>query len=210
MNNPIRIALVEDDQQLLQGMKNLLQASGVVEVVDTFSSGESFLKWFKPGAVEVVIMDIGLPGKSGIECVAETKPQSPQTQFLMWTTFEDDEKIFDALRSGATGYLLKNSSIHAITDGIADIVKGGSPMSSSIARKVIESFRPSENVLDKYNLTPREREILSWLSKGYRYKEIAASLDINIETVRKHIRNMYEKLQVQSRTDALNKVFPTR
>lgn len=210
MNNPIRIALVEDDQQLLQGIKKLLQASSTVEVVNAFANGEQFLKWFSAGCADVVLMDIGLPGKSGIECVALAKPVSPSTQFLMWTTFDDDEKIFEALRAGATGYLLKNSPVQTIIDAIADVMNGGSPMSSSIARKVIEAFRPIENILDQYNLTSREREILKWLSKGYRYKEIAAELNISQETVRKHVRNMYEKLHVQSRTEALNKVFPVR
>lgn len=210
MNATPRIVLVEDDAQLLEGMSRFIASDPQVNVVAGFTSAEEFIKNLPAAQPDVVLMDIGLPGMSGIECVGKLKQQHPEIQFVMWTTFEDDEKIFEALRAGATGYLLKNSSLESILDAIADVRKGGSPMSSSIARKVIESFRPDKQILDKHNLTAREREILGWLGKGYRYKEIAAQLDINIETVRKHIRNMYEKLHVQSRTDALNKVFPGR
>lgn len=210
MNTNIRIALVEDDPELLEGMSSMLTASADVTLTGSFASAEEFLAKAMELRPDVVLMDIGLPGMSGIECVAKLKASLPSTQFLMWTTFEDDEKIFDALRAGAAGYLLKNSTLQAIIEAINDISRGGSPMSSSIARKVIESFRPKTTVLEEHNLTAREREILEWLAKGLRYKEIAARLFISTETVRKHIRNMYEKLHVQSRTDALNKVFPNR
>ncbi len=206
----IRIALVEDDPELLEGMSSMLATSADVTLTGSFSSAEDFLAKALELRPDVVLMDIGLPGMSGIECVGKIKASLPSTQFLMWTTFEDDEKIFDALRAGAAGYLLKNSTLQAIIEAINDISRGGSPMSSSIARKVIESFRPKTTVLEEHNLTAREREILEWLAKGLRYKEIAARLFISTETVRKHIRNMYEKLHVQSRTDALNKVFPNR
>jgi DNA-binding NarL/FixJ family response regulator len=208
MNNPVRIVLVEDDPLLLDGMKNLLNNSGKVEVVAAFLSAEDFIVTVDRIVPQVVLMDIGLPGMNGIRCIEELKPRHPSMEFLMWTTFEDDEKIFDALRSGASGYLLKNSPVEVIAAGIEDVLNGGSPMSSSIARRVIDSFRPEKNIAEEYNLTAREREILGLLGKGYRYKEIAAQLSISVETVRKHIRNMYVKLQVQSRTDALNKVFP--
>jgi DNA-binding NarL/FixJ family response regulator len=206
----IRIALVEDDPELLEGMSSMLSTSADVSLSGTFASAEEFLAQAEQLRPDVVLMDIGLPGMSGIECVARTKASIPSVQFLMWTTFEDDEKIFDALRAGAAGYILKNSTLQTILESISDISRGGSPMSSSIARKVIESFHPRKDVLEEHNLTAREREILGWLAKGLRYKEIAARLFISTETVRKHIRNMYEKLHVQSRTDALNKVFPSR
>ncbi len=206
----IRIALVEDDPELLEGMSSMLATSADVTLAGVFASAEDFLAQAGQLRPDVVLMDIGLPGMSGIACVAKAKATIPSIQFLMWTTFEDDEKIFDALRSGAAGYILKNSTLQTIIESINDISRGGSPMSSSIARKVIESFRPKKTVLEEHNLTAREREILEWLAKGLRYKEIAARLFISTETVRKHIRNMYEKLHVQSRTDALNKVFPSR
>lgn len=208
MNNPVRIVLVEDDPLLLDGMKSLLNSSEKVEVVEAFLSAEEFLVTVDRIVPQVVLMDIGLPGMNGIRCIQEIKPRHPSMEFLMWTTFEDDEKIFDALRAGASGYLLKNSPVETIVTGIEDVLKGGSPMSSSIARRVIDSFRTEKNVAEEHNLTAREQEILLLLGKGYRYKEIAAQLCISVETVRKHIRNMYGKLQVQSRTDALNKVFP--
>lgn len=210
MNTKIPVVLVEDDPQLLEGMNGLLVNSGRVDVRGTFPNAEDFLTGFPALAPTVVLMDIGLPGMSGIQCVQQAKDSHPAVQFIMWTTFEDDEKIFEALRAGATGYLLKNSPVQSITDAIQDVVDGGSPMSSSIARKVIQSFRPSTNVMDTHNLTAREREILGWLGKGHRYKEIAALLSISEETVRKHVRNMYEKLHVQSKVEALNKVFPGR
>ncbi len=210
MNTKIPVLLVEDDPQLLEGMNTLLVDSGHIEVRGIFTNAEDFLVQFAALQPAVVLMDIGLPGMNGIECVQSAKEKLPSVQFIMWTTFEDDEKIFEALRAGATGYLLKNSSIQSITDAVQEVVNGGSPMSSSIARRVTQSFRPSANVMDTHNLTPREREILSWLGKGHRYKEIAAQLEISEETVRKHIRNMYEKLHVQSKVEALNKVFPGR
>lgn len=210
MNHAIRIALVEDDAELLEGMNGMLASCTDVIVVGTFPNAEDFLAKAEQILPEVVLMDIGLPGMSGIECVAKTKTLFPVIQFMMWTTFDDDEKIFEALRSGAAGYLLKNSPPQTIVEAIIDIKRGGSPMSSSIARKVIESFLPKKNASEEYNLTAREREILDWLAKGHRYKEIAARLFISTETVRKHIHNIYEKLHVQSRTEALNKVFHSR
>ena len=204
---PIRIVIVEDDRELLKGISNMLAASDDVAVEASFNNAEDFLKNVTELKPEVVLMDIGLPGASGIECEEKLKPEHPQMQFLMWTTFEDDEKIFDALQAGANGYLLKNSTTQTIIQSIADIHNGGSPMSSTIARKVIDSFHSAKVKRTEYNLTARENEILDLLAKGYRYKEISAKLSISTETVRKHIRNTYEKLQVQSRTDALNKVF---
>lgn len=204
---PIRISIIEDDKELLKGMSQMLALSEEVEMLAAFASAEDFLNQAESLKPAVVLMDIGLPKLSGIECVKKLKPQFPSMQFLMWTTFEDDEKIFDALRAGANGYILKNSTLQQIIQAIADIHRGGSPMSSVIARKVIESFHAPEVQESRHNLSKRETEILDFLSRGYRYKEIAEELFISVETVRKHIRNTYEKLQVQSRTEALNKVF---
>lgn len=203
----IRIAIIEDDPVLLEGISKLLSFSDEVEILESFPSAEAFISGVKELQPEVVVMDIGLPKLSGIACVEMLKPQFPAMQFLMWTTFEDDEKIFDALKAGANGYLMKSSTSQQIIDAIKDIHKGGSPMSSSIARKVIASFHSPKVNQAQYNLSKRESEVLDLLAKGYRYKEIAEKLFISMETVRTHIRNTYEKLQVQSRTDALNKVF---
>jgi DNA-binding NarL/FixJ family response regulator len=150
-----------------------------------------------------------LPGISGIECIKQIKPALPLTQFMMCTVYEDNENVFDSLCAGATGYLLKNSPPGKITEAIIDLYHGGSPMSSTIARKVIRAFQPSvKQTTDIEKLTKREREMLDLLAKGYRYKEIADRLFISFDTVRTHIHHIYEKLQVQSRTEALNKVFP--
>ena len=154
-------------------------------------------------------MDIHLPGISGIECVRKLKPVLSSAQSMMCTVYEDNENVFDSLCAGATGYLLKNSPPGKITDAIIDLYHGDSPMSSTIARKVIRTLQPvTQQNTGMENLTKREREMLDLLAKGYRYKEIAEQLFISFETVRTHIHNVYEKLHVLSRTEALNKVFP--
>jgi len=135
------------------------------------------------------------------------KQEYPDMQFLMCTNFDDDQKVFEALRAGANGYVLKNAEVQTIIQSISEVYKGGSPMSRSIARKVLESFHSFSLKEIKYNLSKRESEILNLLSKGFRYKEIAAKLYISTETVRTHIRNIYGKLQVQSRTEAINKYY---
>lgn len=206
----IRLIIVEDDAEVLKGITAVLQNDPALEVLASYTRAEDILSDKETLGAQVVLMDIGLPGLSGIECVQKLKPRHPGVQFLMWTTFEDDEKIFDALRAGATGYVLKNIPVTELVQAIVDITKGGSPMSNSIARRVIQSFHGRTVKQSEYSLSRRETEILELLAKGYRYKEIAARLFISIETVRKHIYNTYEKLQVQSRTDALNKVFGTR
>jgi len=204
---PIRITIVEDDQQLLKGISNTLSLSDEVDVLTTYTNAEDFLSEARNIHPDVVIMDIGLPKLSGIECMKQLKPLFPDMQFLMWTSFEDDEKIFDALKAGASGYILKTATAQQLIQAISELHKGGSPMSSSIARKVIASFHSPQIKQSEYNLTNRESEILELLAKGYRYKEIAAKLFVSLETVRSHVHHIYEKLQVSSRTDALNKVY---
>ena len=147
--------------------------------------------------------------RPGDTLISGLKPSLSFTQFMMCTVYEDNENVFDSLCAGATGYLLKNSPPSKITDAIIDLFHGGSPMSSVIARKVIQAFRPAaQQPKEIESLTNREREILDLLAKGYRYKEIAEQLSISFETVRTHIHNIYDKLHVQSRTEALNKAFP--
>jgi DNA-binding NarL/FixJ family response regulator len=158
---------------------------------------------------DVALIDINLPGKSGIELISQLKPLNPNVQFVVFTVFEDSETIFAALKGGASGYLVKSSPPQKILEAIAEVHQGGSPMSGSIARKVISTFYPSPNPTkaDTPMLSPREYEIITQISKGFRYKEIADKLNISTETVRTHIRNIYSKLHVESGIEAINKVF---
>lgn len=203
----ISIVIVEDDLEVLNGLKQVLGQSEDLEIIDTFSTAELFIENLDSVEPDIVLMDIGLPKMSGIECVEKVKQLKPDMQFLMCTNYDDDQKVFEALRAGANGYVLKNADLQSIIQSISEVYRGGSPMSRSIARKVIESFHSPAIKETRYNISKRESEILSYLSKGYRYKEIAAKLFISTETVRTHIRNIYSKLQVQSRTDALNKYY---
>lgn len=207
----IKVVIVEDDHEILQSLINLLSVKEDIAVTKTFLSAEAFISAFPEMWVDVVLMDIGLPGKNGIQAVAEMKPKRPEVQYIMCTIYDDEEKVFNALCVGATGYILKNSSASEISDAIRTVFNGGSMMSASIARKVVQSFQ-NRNVQSKEleNLTPRQWEILNWLDQGYRYKEIADKMNLSFETVRTYCRNIYELLQVHSRTDALNKVFPKR
>ena len=153
-------------------------------------------------------MDINMPNTSGIECVAKLKALQPTLQIMMLTSFEDNEKIFQSLIAGASGYLLKKTPPTKLLEAIDELHNGGSPMSNQIARKVVETFRTQPvGSKDTVGLTEREQEILSHLAKGYRYKEIADTLFISVETVRTHLRNIYEKLHVRSRTEAVLKYF---
>ena len=207
----IQIAIVEDDKEILQSLLNLLKEDREIAVTKTFLSAETFISAFTDLNVDVVLMDIGLPGKNGIQAVAEVKPKRPKVQYIMCTIYDDEEKIFNALCVGATGYMLKNSSPAEISDAIKTVYKGGSMMSASIARKVVQSFQSRKVQSDEIeNLTARQWDILNYLDQGFRYKEIADKMNLSFETIRTYCRNIYDVLQVHSRTDALNKVFPKK
>jgi len=153
-------------------------------------------------------MDINLPGMNGIECIREIKTKVPRTQFMMFTVYENDEKVFEALKAGASGYLLKNTGLVQLIEALQELHNGGSPMSANIARKLVTVFREKENSeIPVEALSKRETEILQLLSKGLLYKEIAEQLSISVSTVRQHIHKIYEKLHVQNRTEAINKAF---
>ena len=207
----IRVAIVEDDKEILQSLLSLLSEDPDITVTKYFLNAESFISAFHQTDMDVVLMDIGLPNKSGIQAVAELKPKRPKVQYIMCTIYEDEEKIFNALCVGATGYLLKNTSLPEMTDAIKTVYQGGSMMSASIARKVVQSFQ-NRQVQSKEleNLTARQWEILNYLDQGFRYKEIAEKMNLSFETIRTYCRNIYDTLQVHSRTDALNKVFPKK
>ena len=207
----IRVVIVEDDKEILQSLLSLLSEDADITVIKSFLNAEAFISAFHQVDMDVVLMDIGLPNKSGIQALAELKPKRPKVQYIMCTIYEDEEKIFNALCVGATGYLLKNTSLPEMADAIKTVYQGGSMMSASIARKVVQSFQ-NRQVQSKEleNLTARQWEILNYLDQGFRYKEIADKMNLSFETIRTYCRNIYDTLQVHSRTDALNKVFPKK
>jgi DNA-binding NarL/FixJ family response regulator len=174
--------------------------------VAAYANAENALEELPDQEADVVLMDIGLPGMSGIECIRTLKSQHPQMQIMMLTVYEDDDKIFNSLKAGATGYILKKTPPAQLLQAIQDLHNGGSPMSPQIARKVVQTFQsmraPSQAAEP---LSKREQEILAYLAKGHLYKEIAATLHISVETVRTHLRNIYEKLHVRTRTEAVVK-----
>ena len=205
---PINIAIVEDDEDIRNSLVEIISSSAELNCIASFPNAEEFTEAFKHLNMDVVLMDINLPGISGIEAVSILKKQKPSVQFLMCTSYNEPEKTFDSLCAGATGYLLKNSTPEKIFEAIKEIHAGGSPMSPQIARLVVNTFgqqKKKKTLLESFS--QREQEILTLLSKGFQYKEIADKLSLSLETIRTYVRNIYEKLQVHSRTDAVNKVF---
>ena len=199
------IAIVEDDASLSEILTEIVTASSW-KLVSTYSNAESALEGLANTCPAVVLMDIQLPGMSGIECVAKLKALHPTVLVLMVTVYDNNERIFDALAAGASGYLLKRDAPVKLLEALEDLLAGGSPMSGAIARKVVQHFHkapPSRN--KDHNLTPRETQILELLAKGSLYKEIAWDLGIGFETVRSHIDNIYNKLHVRTRTEAVVK-----
>ncbi len=209
--DPIRVALVEDDARIRSSLISLLELADGFRCVNAFASAEEALAGPLAEIADVVLMDINLPGRSGIECVSELKRRIPALLVVMLTVYEDTDRIFAALRAGASGYLLKRTPPAELLESIREVQGGGSPMSSLIARKVVASFQdagrnrpgkmPAAEPLP--SLTPRERDILDALARGLLYKEIAERLGISTNTVRTHLRSIYEKLQVQTRTEAV-------
>ncbi len=191
-------------------MINLLKKDDRFQVLASYSNAETAAEELQAWQPDIVIMDINLPGMNGIECIRKTKAQCPKTQFIMFTIYEDDEKVFEALVAGASGYLLKKTSFEKICESLVELSKGGSPMSTQIARKVVNRLRSTESTAELEILSPRENEVLNYLAKGLLYKEIAIKLNITANTVRQHIHKVYEKLHVQNRTEAINKAFGNR
>ncbi len=206
MSDPIRVMVVEDDDAIRNGLHLLIDGSEGYSCVASCRTAEEALE-ILPGLLpEVVLMDINLPGMSGIECIICIKNSWPELQVMMLTVFDNSEEIFKSLSAGATGYLLKKTPPAKLLEAIRELASGGSPMSGEIARKVVQTFaRPVFHSVSSVSLTPREEEILNYLSKGFLYKEIASELYISIETVRTHVRKIYQKLQVRTRTEALLK-----
>jgi DNA-binding NarL/FixJ family response regulator len=201
----IRVAIVEDTKDIREALEQIISNSEEFECLGVCENGEVALEQIPIWNPQIVLMDIHLPGISGIECVSRLKLAMPKTQFVMCTIFQDDENIFNALRAGAIGYLLKNNSPTKILDALMELHSGGSPMSAEIARRVVLSFQSKLDHNQKLKtLSQRESEILQLLATGLMYKEIAAKLNISTETVRRHVHNIYEKLHVQTRTEAIN------
>lgn len=203
----IQVAIVEDNHDIRTGLMMIVNGVEELECRQTFSSAEEAIKILPLHCPDVVLMDIDLPGMNGIDCIKMLKDKCIETQYMMLTVYEDDDKIFRSLEAGATGYLLKKTSPAQLVESIKDLVNGGSPMNAQIARKVVASFNKPKVNKTPEELTKREMELLELLSKGYRYKEIADQLFISQDTVRTHIRNIYVKLHVNSKIEAINKVF---
>lgn len=200
------IALVEDDEVLRETLAEILAASPRWKLTASFPAAEPALESMTDDCPDVVLMDIQLPGMSGIECVARLKDLHPSAQVMMVTVYDNNDRIFDALAAGASGYLLKRDAPAKLLEALDDLLAGGSPMSSAIARKVVQHFHKDAPAKDEeLNLTPREKQILELLVKGSLYKEIAWELGIGVETVRTHLHNIYGKLHVRTRTEAVVK-----
>ena len=207
----IRVALVEDDRQVREGLRLLIDTSKTCRCVAAFGSAEEALARLPSLPTNVVLMDIDLPGLSGIECIRQLKLRQPALQFMMLTVFEDHDRIFQSLAAGASGYLLKQTPPDKLLEAITELHRGGAPMSMQIARHVVEIFQQHPPRGDAAaGLSPREKEILALLGKGYLYKEIASQLGISVETVRTHIHNTYQKLHVRTRTEAVMKIYGNR
>lgn len=201
-----KVAIVEDDAGLRGQLVQILEAAPNIRCVGACASGEEALEEIPSRLPDVVLMDIKLPGMSGIDCVAQLKKTLPSLQIIMLTVYEDSDRIFRALKAGADGYLVKSSPPETLLDAIENVHRGGSPMSSHIARKVVQHFHlvgPSKE--DSENLSPREQEVLELLSSGYLYKEISDKLGIGIETVRTYVKNICEKMHVRNRVEAVAK-----
>jgi DNA-binding NarL/FixJ family response regulator len=202
----ITVSIVEDDAPAREILTEWLRAANGFRCIGMHEDAESAVEALPQEKPSVVLMDINMPGMNGIECVRRLKPQMMETQFVMLTVYEDTDHIFKALSSGASGYMLKRTPRAELLTAIKDVHAGGSPMSSNIARKIVQSFqRFSVSPAEPGGLSPREREVLELLARGYLYKEISDSLHISVPTVNSHIRRIYEKLHVRSRSQAVAK-----
>ncbi len=202
----IAVCIVEDDSQARKILAGWVSRAEGFRLAGEWGDAETALEALPKAKPGVVLMDINLPGLSGVEAVKRLKPLLPETQFVMLTVYEDADHIYDALAAGATGYLLKQTPRDELLAALEDVYRGGSPMTSNIARKVVQSFRQSAvPVAPDDELSPREQEVLDLLARGYLYKEIAERLNISVPTVNTYVRRMYEKLHVRSRAQAVAK-----
>lgn len=213
--NTLKICIVEDNPQIQSLLEQIIQMSEDCKWIASFSNAEDAIKKIPLLKPDIVLTDINLgDGKSGIDCVREVKAEHPEILFMMCTVYEEDEKIFEALRAGANGYLLKKTAPDKMLSAIKELSEGGAPMSSQIARKVVNAFQvipkveaPQVHEASIAELSRRERDILEMIAKGMMYKEISESLFISAETVRKHVYHIYDKLHVNNRIEAVNKFY---
>ena len=206
----IKVIVVEDNDSIREGLKMLIDGTEGYSCIDTFPKCEPMLKVLKKVEPDVLLMDIGLPGMNGIEGIRQSKKIIPELNILVLTVYEENELVFDALCAGACGYLVKKTPPSRLLEAITEAYQGGAPMSSHIARKVIDFFQQKKQLSPHKSgslLTPREREILAGLVEGNSFKAIADSLFISIETVRFHFRNIYKKLHVHSQSEAVAKAI---
>jgi DNA-binding NarL/FixJ family response regulator len=203
----ITVSIVEDIDDVRNGLAGIIRMSEGFTVLHSLASAEEALPALNLLPPDIVIMDIHLPGINGIDCIRQARLKNPQIQFMMFTIYENSETVFEALEAGATGYLLKNSSPAKIVESLRELYEGGSPMNAEIAKKLVTRFQKQASIVDEFHLTPKEVEVLQLMSKGYLYKEIAAELNNTVNTIKQHIRHIYEKLHVQNKTEAINRVF---
>jgi DNA-binding NarL/FixJ family response regulator len=201
----IAVSIVEDDAQARKIFANWISSASGFRLAGDWGDAEKALAALPTKKPNVVLMDINLPGMSGVEAVKRLKPLLPDTQFVMLTVYEDADHIYNALAAGATGYLLKQTPRAELLGAVGEVHRGGSPMTSNIARKVVQSFKQASVLSNQEELSPREQEVLELLARGYLYKEIAERLNISIPTVNTYVRRMYEKLHVRSRAQAVAK-----
>jgi DNA-binding NarL/FixJ family response regulator len=207
----IKVSIVDDEKELCQSIATYVNGAAGFRCVSMYHSGEAALEGLPQDCPDVVLMDIHLDGISGIECAGRLKALMPQVQIMMLTVYEDTDQIFKALSAGASGYMLKRLTPGKLLEAIQDVHSGGSPMSSSIARKVVNSFqRPSRGGAEKVSFTSREQMVLDCFAKGMTYKQAADHLNISIDTIRTYVRRIYEKLHVQSATEAVAKYMQRR
>jgi DNA-binding NarL/FixJ family response regulator len=202
---PITVSIVEDDPSLCEGLVRLLGRTRDFRCLGCYSNGEDALREIPLNPPEVALMDINLPGMDGIECVRKLKETNTPIRVVMLTVYENPERIFKALTAGAIGYLLKHRPSPELLNAIRDAHHGGAPMSSQIARKVVQFFQSSPSTGESEELSAREREVLDFLAKGYLIKEISDQLGLSFDTVRTYIRRIYEKMHVHSRSQAVAK-----
>ena len=205
-NTTIKVSIVDDDEGIRASLASLIRRAPALKFVGDYANAEIAIREIPQNPPDVVLMDINLPGMNGVECVRQLRAKLPRAQFLMLTVYEDSDSLFNSLKAGASGYLLKRTASKNLLDAIRDVHAGGSPMSPQLARRVVMFFNePPETESNLARLTAGEREFLEQLAKGYAYKEIADRMNISIDTVRSYVRTVYEKLHVHSRTEAVVK-----